>query len=1406
MIMKRQITLLLLLLTSLFGVAQVTNQAIEFAGNGRVSLGVLPDDGSADGTTVQFWMCPREWSAGAHLLTWGNDLDVLLGRAGELVITCGDKSVAFANAGLKVGVWAHITLSIDGEEVSLLVNNTAEQITALAAPFVVPTDEPLLLGGGFIGRIDEVRVWNGILSVDYNRFWNNTIDHLCPSWSRLVGYWKFDQSRLATNVYDYSGNGHNGTFSAMGVMRVSVDDNSNFVYRRNLAYSDCSRFFDRGIQQGQYLKSNVISMIGGTAQADGSVKYKQPDNKGVITGGCYRAEYEGRTGVLDLEGEGAQMNTGKEALIAYNNNLYLDAASAYTFMTWLSLDTWTPNAFLLKKESVDDNGISLRLGDTEGAFVLRCNGVEFTYTTTFSLNTWHHIGFSTAAATLGGEFVFVLDGAIVEPAYTHTEVASTTLSGLRSTDCLIGAGIDGKLDETITWTQSFDAVNIIAQGSAPLEPGIGKSILGAYSRSVDGRWKYDVPEDLGRDSYSTPEWFRMIKAAFEGYEGAYVTISLDKYADEFFTKINGDANYREKLAKSIAAMGNEPFLDGVDYDFEWNNNWTGIGTLCQLVRAQLQPGKIQAVSPHELYYNFPTDKMQYVDYFNFQNYGPNSKNIFNFDNYKSFFTKAKNHSYPVDKIMLSYATTTSGALYSNGSRPAGSHKEFYPTGWRSMPYTTFAYDQNSYEVGEGLTRYFTGMEQVWLRSELMNNNGCAGIFYWDMGNDTPESDDSRSLATFASYAINSNVQKIVENVATAAEAPAEYVVQAGEKVYYRIRGGADGHTTHYMYQNGDLLYAGTDGTTAVTGIICFEKAGSEDNTYYLKGNDGRYIQDRTGLGKNDANRFGTEPVLYSVKQKEGQVYEGQHYFEQVYYTAHAELTDVQRCLMCNGDNVGVSTWGPGTASAHWVVEPLIGYDIYTLVLIGVEAVTYEHEGYTGSEALYNGGFIAVPTGSEIASEDIISTTEENISVSIDPTGKTVTITPAAMEIAPYYRIRSADGSHISHYMYQNENLLYAGTNGKTAVTGIFHLEKAGDAADTYNLKANDGRYIQDRSALTTTNDTYQFGKEPVLYVLKSSEYNYPEGHYCFEQVEYTPGKSGFTDVQRCLKCNGDNAGVSTWGPWTAASHWIIEPLNEYDIYTLVLIGVESVTYGPDGYTGSETLYNGGFIAVPEGEAITVEAVASTDGETIDVFVDEEKGIIRVTKPVVDTEKVYIIRCDADPNDPNHGNHYFIADAGDGVINGRSDTGTLFRFVATADENDGDAYYLQSVVSSKYISENGGNVAITDVPTTAWIVSTHDFKKGVVSFALNITEHKYLNNNAAGTEYGLKIATHPGGIAAINGCSLWQLTPYDVPTGVECQELDAHDSGLFFDLMGRRVINPTKGLYIVNGKKVVVGRR
>ena len=55
--------------------AQVTNQALAFEENGRVSLGSLPD-GTATGVTLQFWMNPQEWIPGANVLAWGESLGV----------------------------------------------------------------------------------------------------------------------------------------------------------------------------------------------------------------------------------------------------------------------------------------------------------------------------------------------------------------------------------------------------------------------------------------------------------------------------------------------------------------------------------------------------------------------------------------------------------------------------------------------------------------------------------------------------------------------------------------------------------------------------------------------------------------------------------------------------------------------------------------------------------------------------------------------------------------------------------------------------------------------------------------------------------------------------------------------------------------------------------------------------------------------------------------------------------------------------------------------------------------------------------------------------------------------------------------------------------------------------------
>ena len=105
---------------------------------------------------------------------------------------------------------------------------------------------------------------------------------------------------------------------------------------------------------------------------------------------------------------------------------------------------------------------------------------------------------------------------------------------------------------------------------------------------------------------------------------------------------------------------------------------------------------------------------------------------------------------------------------------------------------------------------------------------------------------------------------------------------------------------------------------------------------------------------------------------------------------------MQRCLKCNGNNEGVSTWGPWTAASHWAIEPVYGYDIYSVTLTDVEAITYSIASYTGSNRIYNGGFIAVVAGKEILPENVVSAKEEQITVAIDNNEKKITVTSSTV--------------------------------------------------------------------------------------------------------------------------------------------------------------------------------------------------------------------------------------------------------------------------------------------------------------------------------------------------------------------------------------------------------------------------
>lgn len=58
----------------------------------------------------------------------------------------------------------------------------------------------------------------------------------------------------------------------------------------------------------------------------------------------------------------------------------------------------------------------------------------------------------------------------------------------------------------------------------------------------------------------------------------------------------------------------------------------------------------------------------------------------------------------------------------------------------------------------------------------------------------------------------------------------------------------------------------------------------------------------------------------------------------------------------------------------------------------------------------------------------------------------------------------------------------------------------------------------------------------------------------------------------------------------------------------------------------------------------------------------------------------------------------------------------------------------------------------------------------------------------------------GGAAATRGYFL-----FDEATGIEMPTVEDNADAVVYDLQGRRVVNPTKGLYIVNGKKVFINK-
>ena len=746
--------------------AQVDNYSLRLTPEGSVNVYQFPELNDLSTYTIQFWINVDTWEENALIYNRGGDFSASLGAAGTINFKSGSTTLPATSTGLAARTWAQVTMIAGEDGARVLING--EEAGSTATAMTIPTSEAdLVIGGGINGRLDEFRIWKAELSGEahdsgYQYFIYNTLNKYAPQWSDLVAYYKFDQN-LCDNVVDYTFTNHNGSFSAEGANREVVTDNDKFKYYYVGAYCDFSRFFDRGetVTRDKYLLANDIIVIGIESYSDGHLKLMYPYSEGELVNAEYMPEWEGRTGVLSLDGTGQGMNVGKETM---------NPTDKWTFHTWIYIEKWTPGAYILKKESADNlNGVSIRLGETPGEagqLIVRCNGQDFPMATNtataISTGKWCHIGVYANvqnANQLERTFTFVVDGnqAFGVKGSCGSELVSYTPSGVDNVDAIIGENLKAKLDETAIWDDSFSRNEIYSYGTGgcPL-PALGRSVTAQTMFSANGYWKYDDAENPGYDYFSSKYYLGIMRSAYEGYRGYKIRVSV-KGHDGWQTTIS-NAEKRRIFAADLAEISKE--LDGVELDLEWCNDvscWNNYGLLLDEIKDVLPADKVFAISPHRVSYGLPTQYMDNCDFYTFQIYGPQKVN-FTMSAYESSYNSFITQGYPAEKIVMSYATTTSKGWKGNTEQNAAPIGVI--NGLLDGDYTP---DKNEAVDASGLTRYFTGFNQTYDRTKFAREKGLKGIFYWDMGNDVPM-EHKYNLTVASSYALNSNVDTVVTHV------------------------------------------------------------------------------------------------------------------------------------------------------------------------------------------------------------------------------------------------------------------------------------------------------------------------------------------------------------------------------------------------------------------------------------------------------------------------------------------------------------------------------------------------------------------------------------------------------------------------------------------------------------------
>ena len=735
--------------------AQVDNYGIRLVQGGSVDCGAMPELDEKKSYTIQFWLKPEAWESGSVILSRGDGLKIQTGAAQTVEIIAGSGSQSAKNTSLSIGKWTQLTFICVNNTMKILVNG--RQVNSRSGNFEIPADDaPFVIGGGFEGYIDELRIWNTDLSNEFNYFINNTINKYVPQLDNLVAYYKFDQD-LCPNIVDYkalfkpSEYNHHGIIRG-NVTRQKVTDNTGLPYLLCGAYTENNKFYWGRGNREQYLLANDIIILGIDMYSDGHLEYHTPNNHGTPVNADWLSSYQGRSGVMSLKGAGSKMQCTTGTLAANSN---------FTFETWIYLEKWTEGAYILRKETANQkNGLAIYLGEeATKQIIVRCNGKKYVNVNSMEVGKWVHLGItSNNGGTTRTTFLFSYDG---KEKWATTSLSDNGTdakpSGMASEIAYIGENLDAKFDNTTIWSKTCTLDEIKNHMTSQPTPAIAGGWIKEQMDYALAFYKYDKADNPGYSTYSQDEIKNLIEDCYKGYRGYQIRMSVRGSGN--WTSLVANRDNCKKIAADLAKLS-EGYA-GVELDLEWMyaNPQTNLRVLAEEILAVLPKDKTLHISVHVQAgaYYYPVWHMPNITGFTAQNYGPQAAN-FNITTFKNNYNAMKTWGYPDDKIYLSYATTTS-----SGTGGAA------VTGYSSLDLSNYTPKKDgSAETATrgGATYNFCGPYQTYLRAKFCVDNNLEGIFYWDMVNDIKPTTatNNYSLAKYCNYGLASNVDTIVTEV------------------------------------------------------------------------------------------------------------------------------------------------------------------------------------------------------------------------------------------------------------------------------------------------------------------------------------------------------------------------------------------------------------------------------------------------------------------------------------------------------------------------------------------------------------------------------------------------------------------------------------------------------------------